>query len=111
MLRRSRRRNSLRLVLTTIRYSQGAKGRFFVKLLDGGEELHKDMLGDIFGKIVATDNPIRSTQHGQPVKFEENFQPSQVSILTPKYGLPLPWRRQMTIYPCCDTNSLIKYYP
>ncbi len=62
------------------------------------------MLGDILGEVMAPYDSIRSTQHGQPVKLEENFRPGQVSFLTPKYGLPLPWRRHVTIYPCFDTK-------
>ena len=89
----------------------GGKGPLRVKPPYLCEQLYEDLLSDILGEVVVSHDPIRGTQDGQPVKLEENFQPGQVSILTPKYGLPLPWRRQLTIHPSCDTNSLIKYYP
>ena len=84
--------------MTTIRYSQGAKGPSPIEPLYGGEQLHEDLLRNVLCQMVAPDDPIRGTQNGQPVKFEENLQPGQVSLLTPKYRLPFVWQRHVTFH-------------
>ena len=68
----------------------GSKGPIRIEPPYGGEQLYEDLLGNVLREVAASDNPIRGAQDGQPVKLEENFQPRQVSFLTPKYGLPLP---------------------
>ena len=77
----------------------GSKGPFRIEPPYGGEQLYEDLLGNVLREVAASDNPIRGAQDGQPVKLEENFQPRQVSFLTPKYGLPLPWQRHTTFHP------------
>ena len=76
----------------------GGKGPFRVESPYRGEQLHEDLLRDVLGEVVVPDDPIRGTQHAKPVKLEEHFQPREVTVLTPKYGLPLPWRCHTTFH-------------
>ena len=76
----------------------GGEGPFWIEPSNRGEQLHEDLLSDVLGEVVVSDDSIRGTQNFCPMKLEENFQPRQVAVPTPKYGLPLPWLRHTAFH-------------